>query len=70
GDPKYGPKKKTLDIEGQALHEAKLGFTHPRTGEELEFSAPIPEDMEHLLHYLRKKELTLALYSAIMKSIK
>ncbi|MDV2685357.1 RluA family pseudouridine synthase [Alkalihalophilus lindianensis] len=55
GDPKYGPKKKTLDIEGQALHAAMLGFTHPKTGEELEFEAPLPEDMEELLHYLRKK---------------
>ncbi|WP_100373271.1 RluA family pseudouridine synthase [Bacillus sp. FJAT-45037] len=53
GDPKYGPKKKTLDIEGQALHATMLGFVHPRTGEEMEFHAPIPADMEELLHYLR-----------------
>lgn len=51
GDPKYGPKK-TLAIDGQALHAGVLGFHHPRTGEYLEFEAPLPEDMVHLHHYL------------------
>ncbi|WP_088105023.1 RluA family pseudouridine synthase [Halalkalibacter urbisdiaboli] len=54
GDPKYGPKKKTLDIEGQALHASVLGFEHPRTGEFMEFEAPLPEDMVILLDQLRK----------------
>lgn len=53
GDPKYGPKKKTVDIEGQALHAEVLGFVHPRTGQELEFEAPIPPEMEEVLRYLR-----------------
>jgi 23S rRNA pseudouridine1911/1915/1917 synthase len=52
GDPKYGPKK-TLEIEGQALHAGVLGFNHPRTNEYLEFEAPLPEDMEMLLTHLR-----------------
>ncbi|NEU29442.1 RluA family pseudouridine synthase [bacterium LRH843] len=55
GDPKYGPKKKTLDIEGQALHASTLGFVHPRTGEKMEFEAPLPADMEEQLTYLRKQ---------------
>ncbi|WP_332690095.1 RluA family pseudouridine synthase [Halalkalibacter lacteus] len=55
GDPKYGPKKKTLDIDGQALHAAVLGFIHPKTGKDMLFEAPIPEDMEQLLHLLRTK---------------
>ncbi|MET3698058.1 ribosomal large subunit pseudouridine synthase D [Bacillus oleivorans] len=55
GDPKYGPKK-TLDIDGQALHAQVLGFTHPRSGEYLEFSAPLPEEMTKLLDYLRKND--------------
>ena len=42
GDPKYGPKK-TLDMNGQALHAGILGFDHPRTGEYIQFEAPIPE---------------------------
>jgi 23S rRNA pseudouridine1911/1915/1917 synthase len=53
GDPKYGPKK-TLDIDGQALHAGILGFTHPRTKEYLEFEAPLPEDIERPLSQLRK----------------
>jgi 23S rRNA pseudouridine1911/1915/1917 synthase len=53
GDPKYGPKK-TLPIDGQALHAGILGFTHPRTGEYLEFEAPLPKEMVDLLEYLRK----------------
>ncbi|WP_026566396.1 RluA family pseudouridine synthase [Bacillus sp. UNC41MFS5] len=52
GDPKYGPKK-TLDINGQALHAGVLGFNHPRTSEYLEFEAPLPEDIELLLTKLR-----------------
>jgi len=53
GDPKYGPKK-TLPINGQALHAGVLGFTHPRTKEYLEFQAPLPEEFERLLDQLRK----------------
>jgi 23S rRNA pseudouridine1911/1915/1917 synthase len=54
GDPKYGPKK-TLEISGQALHAGVLGFTHPRSGEYLEFEAPLPDDFDQLLDQLRKK---------------
>ncbi|MFK4424336.1 MULTISPECIES: RluA family pseudouridine synthase [Bacillus] len=53
GDPKYGPKK-TLDMNGQALHAGILGFDHPRTGEYIEFEAPIPEVFEEALNILRK----------------
>ncbi|WP_369902950.1 RluA family pseudouridine synthase [Bacillus manliponensis] len=53
GDPKYGPKK-TLDIGGQALHAGILGFNHPRTGEYVEFEAPIPAIFEEVLQDLRK----------------
>ncbi|KMP41013.1 RluA family pseudouridine synthase [Bacillus cereus] len=53
GDPKYGPKK-TLDMNGQALHAGILGFDHPRTGEYIQFEAPIPEVFEDLLNILRK----------------
>ncbi len=53
GDPKYGPKK-TLNIEGQALHAAVLGFEHPRTKENLLFEAPLPQEMVTLLEELRQ----------------
>lgn len=52
GDPKYGPKK-TLDIGGQALHAGVIGFDHPKTGEYLEFSAPLPEEFELLIESLK-----------------
>jgi 23S rRNA pseudouridine1911/1915/1917 synthase len=52
GDPKYGPKK-TLDINGQALHAGVLGFNHPRTDEYLEFEAPLPVEFEEVLEQLR-----------------
>jgi 23S rRNA pseudouridine1911/1915/1917 synthase len=52
GDPKYGPKK-TLDINGQALHAGVLGFNHPRTNEYLEFEAPLPVEFEEVLNQLR-----------------
>ncbi|TCJ86149.1 UNVERIFIED_ORG: ribosomal large subunit pseudouridine synthase D [Bacillus cereus] len=53
GDPKYGPKK-TLDMNGQALHAGILGFDHPRTGEYIQFEAPIPEVFEDALNILQK----------------
>ncbi|WP_205831520.1 RluA family pseudouridine synthase [Bacillus sp. RO2] len=52
GDPKYGPKK-SLDIEGQALHAGILGFIHPRTEEYMEFEAPNPPEFEHVLKHLK-----------------
>ncbi|ARA85546.1 RluA family pseudouridine synthase [Bacillus paralicheniformis] len=54
GDPKYGPKK-TVDFNGQVLHAGVLGFDHPRTGEYVEFEAPLPDDMKNLLDKIRNK---------------
>lgn len=54
GDPVYG-RSKTVDLNGQALHAAVLGFTHPRTGDRLQFEAPLPADMERVLDALRKR---------------
>ncbi|WP_271399303.1 RluA family pseudouridine synthase [Salinicoccus roseus] len=48
GDPKYGPRK-TLETEGQMLHAGTLGFIHPKTGEYLEFTAPLPDQFEDVL---------------------
>ncbi|MEN8699382.1 RluA family pseudouridine synthase [Bacillus infantis] len=53
GDPKYGPRK-TLELGGQALHAGVLGFVHPRTGEYMEFEAPLPEYFSELLEKLGK----------------
>lgn len=54
GDPVYGPKKQPINLEGQALHARVLGFIHPRTGEYMEFEAPLPPHFEALLERLRK----------------
>lgn len=48
GDPKYGPRK-TLPLNGQALHAGTLGFVHPRTGEYMEFHADLPEEFTKLI---------------------
>lgn len=37
----------------QALHARTLGFRHPRTGEEMDFTSPLPSDMEGLLQKWR-----------------
>ena len=55
GDPKYGRKKCPFDIKGQALHSATLTLKHPVSGEVMNFSAPLPVDMENILRELREK---------------
>ena len=52
GDPVYagrGAKR----LARQALHAWKLAFRHPRTGEEMRFESPMPEDMAALVASLR-----------------
>ena len=53
GDPKYAPQKTCFSISGQALHSEQLTFRHPRTGEWMTFTAPVPEDMQTILTRLR-----------------
>lgn len=56
-DPKYGPKKSSpFAIKGQALHSHELTLTHPTSGEEMHFTAPLPDDMEKILLFLRDKK--------------
>lgn len=47
-------EKILASINRQALHAAVLGFVHPVTGKYLEFTAPIPEDMQSLLDILNE----------------
>jgi len=53
GDSIYGDKNK-MGIEGQMLHAGKLGFTHPGTGEYIEFESDLPENYKKVLADLRK----------------
>ncbi|MEM9996101.1 MAG: RluA family pseudouridine synthase [Bacteroidota bacterium] len=40
----------------QALHAHTLGFEHPESGEAMDFKAPLPDDMAHVLARLRQVE--------------
>ncbi|MBI5492681.1 MAG: RluA family pseudouridine synthase [Deltaproteobacteria bacterium] len=42
-------------IKRQCLHAIMLGFTHPATGAYMEFSAPMPPDMEGLIKLMEKE---------------
>ena len=48
GDWLYGTEDKNL-IARPALHSYELWFTQPVTGQEMRFTAPIPQDMQRLL---------------------
>lgn len=54
GDPLYGSSRKHFDLNTQALHAHILGFTHPGTGEYMEFTSPLPSYLENILFNLRK----------------
>ena len=66
GDPVYGgrrripagcPPELAAELRAfprQALHAARLELTHPVSGRRLEWQAPPPDDMQHLLEALRK----------------
>lgn len=65
GDPLYGGVKKAKRLPPgpmreiveafprPALHASRLAIDHPRTGERMEFMAPLPEDITELLNRLR-----------------
>ena len=67
GDPVYMPRVRVpagasellnATLRGfrrQALHAAKLGLVHPRSGEEMMFEAPWPEDFNSLVEVLRSE---------------
>jgi 23S rRNA pseudouridine1911/1915/1917 synthase len=68
GDPVYGGHRRlsaksvgeaaaeaARAFPRQALHAATLGFSHPVTGEQLSFSAPLPPDMAALAAALRAR---------------
>lgn len=60
GDPVYGGANHKFCenhpalIHGQCLHAAELSLIHPRSGEEMHFTCPMPEDMERILELLRR----------------
>lgn len=54
GDTIYSNRKSPFKLEGQVLHAMTIGFVHPKTGNYVEFEAPLPEYFEKLLTILRK----------------
>jgi 23S rRNA pseudouridine1911/1915/1917 synthase len=56
GDPEYGiigTLEKELGISRQFLHAYRLSFPHPTRGEMLDFTDPLPPDLEEALARLR-----------------
>lgn len=53
GDTVYGPQKCPFALQGQTLHAKILGIRHPRTGEYMEFDAPLPEYFQKILERFR-----------------
>ena len=66
GDKKYKKKFKKikninsdlekiiLNLDRQFLHAKVLGFAHPKSGKEMEFTSILPQELEKILKILRK----------------
>jgi 23S rRNA pseudouridine1911/1915/1917 synthase len=60
GDTVYGGEKQPpliqkTGLQGQCLHARVIGFTHPKTGEYLEFSSPLPDYFTRVLATLENQ---------------
>jgi 23S rRNA pseudouridine1911/1915/1917 synthase len=56
GDPMYGADPVLADkvgLERQWLHAVRLSFTHPSSGELMQFESPYPADLQHALDVIR-----------------
>ncbi|HEX4538885.1 MAG TPA: RluA family pseudouridine synthase [Acidimicrobiales bacterium] len=49
GDVRYGGAEPRLELERPFLHAHRLSFDHPRTGERLGFTSPLPADLTAVL---------------------
>lgn len=65
GDTVYGARQqKPVPPPRLALHAHRLSFVHPVTGAVLDFRAPLPADLRHLLRHLRARPTTGAQIAA------
>lgn len=55
GDSLYGHPDRELGLHRQFLHAHRLGFQLPRTDEYVEFTSPLPTDLEQVLEHLRSR---------------
>ena len=56
GDTMYGADPvlaAKVGLDRQWLHAMRLSFTHPTTGENVEFESSYPDDLRHALDVLR-----------------
>ena len=56
GDLVYGRKKPEKGLSGQCLHARELEFTHPRSGERIHLSCPLPDYFTDFLSRLGEPE--------------
>ncbi len=56
GDEVYGGGRVPFVTQGQMLHAAVFGFTHPTTGERMTFEAPLPTYFEEIVVRLRREK--------------
>lgn len=55
GDTVYGRSKPELGLDSQCLHARELTFVHPRTGQPVTVTCPLPDYFEKALEILRKR---------------
>jgi 23S rRNA pseudouridine1911/1915/1917 synthase len=55
GDSVYGSRRQRLLADRHFLHATRLGFVHPATSGEVEFEAPLPQQLDRLLAKLRTR---------------
>ena len=56
GDTLYSSGRSPFKhLQGQTLHAKTIGFVHPKSGEYMEFSAPLPEYFDNLLKLLKSR---------------
>ena len=46
-------EKTLINLDRQFLHAKSIGFTHPRTGKDIEFASNLPKDLELVLKKLK-----------------
>ncbi|MCZ6535104.1 MAG: hypothetical protein O6914_03915, partial [Chloroflexi bacterium] len=62
----YGGKSSLLSHH--FLHAHLLGFRHPITNEYLEFTSPLPEELQGVLRLLKQPGVKLGASSGVVKS--
>ncbi len=54
GDQTYGFRKRTVPLKRHFLHARQLSFALPGSGRVVSFDAPLPNDLRHVLNWLKR----------------